>query len=146
MRREFYPEKHVPDLREQLIDLVTENGWVINYGMEHKLEYAENHGGRCWCDPENRRCPCPMELLQEDFSIFGGTCLCNLIMTEERLEHWHRTKENYKKRQELEAQMTPEEHLAHRERLKENARKAQETLNRMMGKKPSQKGNQKKLF
>lgn len=47
------------------------------------------HAGRCFCDWQSRRCPCPDSL--KDLARFNGNCLCNVLQTPSRNELYRKT-------------------------------------------------------
>jgi len=68
------------------------HGFVINDHYDRKLEWMEQHGGRCFCDPfTERRCPCGS--MFDDMERFGGGCLCGVFMTPERYLRFQKSHE-----------------------------------------------------
>ena len=82
--RDSVPMKST-EIRADLKRFAKENNLVLNPYTDHKIEWMEQHGGQCYCEPNgSRHCPCEQSL--GDLTQFNGVCLCRVVMTPERLE------------------------------------------------------------
>jgi hypothetical protein len=84
----------------------------------------EKHQGRCFCDWENRRCPCEHAL--EDLKRFRGICLCGVLCTKEKLMYYQKTRKLNP--------LTLEEKQANKERLKQQQKKSETVFKRVFEK------------
>lgn len=83
--RSLAPQELVVEFKEKVVKCAEENDLDLNPKNMFKVEWMEEHGGRCFCDPfSDRRCPCKNML--EDIKRFNGNCLCAVFMTHERLK------------------------------------------------------------
>ncbi len=62
-----------------------EHNLLIDPHYIFKIQWMEEHGGRCFCDWESdRRCPCSHCL--DDLIRFNGNCMCSILITPEKLK------------------------------------------------------------
>jgi len=84
--RELAPKGNVEGLRKKLEDYALEHGLFIHETNAWKIEWMEEHQGRCYCDWENRFCPC--QHIMEDLKTFNGVCHCALLCTKEKHDYY----------------------------------------------------------
>ena len=107
------PQGKVENLHQKLEQFAKKNSLLLNPKFDWKISWMETHQGRCFCDWENRFCPCEHAL--EDLKRFGGICLCGVLCTKDKLLYYqtaHETK-----------LLSPEEKKAAKERLKQQQKK-----------------------
>ena len=95
MPREDAPVEFDGDLKSRVKAHAEKYGFIINDHYNSKMDWMEQHGGRCFCDPfTERRCPC--DSMFEDMKRFGGGCLCSVFMTPERFARFQKSHETPK--------------------------------------------------
>ncbi len=73
-------------LRDRIKSFAEKHNFIVSEFVEHKIKWSEEHEDRCFCDPDNRICPC--NRVYEDMANFNGRCLCNLFWKPEAYENW----------------------------------------------------------
>lgn len=124
LNRDLAPQLHDDDVRLRLLRFADTYDLVLNENVIHKLDWSEEHGGRCFCDWEGRpTCPCPHVF--EDMSTYGGSCLCNLLMTPEHYAEYIKRKETPKPK------LSKEEKKLRKQRLKERQAEAEKVFKKI---------------
>lgn len=83
--RNLAPQELVEGFKEKSLKFAEEHGLAVNPKNLFKVEWMQEHGGRCFCDPfSNRICPC--KNMNEDIQRFNGNCLCGVFMTYKKLK------------------------------------------------------------
>lgn len=109
-------------IRADLKKFADENKLVLNPYCDHKIEWMEQHGAQCYCEPDgSRHCPCEHSL--NDLIQFNGVCLCRVVMTPERLE----ALKKYKARPKPENKAKSDE-------SKKKEKESKDLLNKLYGK------------
>ena len=80
--RNLAPMGKVEHLRETLETFAKEHGLLIFEKNSFKIDWMAEHQGKCFCDWQNRTCPC--QFLFEDLAKFKGNCLCAVFVTTAR--------------------------------------------------------------
>lgn len=81
--RENAPLEKV-EIKDKVRAFAKEHGLMIDPKFEHKIQWSEEHGGRCYCDwDSDRRCPCSH--CMADLKRFNGNCMCSVLITPEKL-------------------------------------------------------------
>jgi hypothetical protein len=128
-QRDLAPQELLPGLRADLEAFAAKNGLVVNDVADHKIEWVEQHGRRCFCDwSSGRICPCHLAL--EDIKRLNGTCLCNVLHTPERHQRYLEQRTRVKK-------VLTEEEKAER---KKKRLAAKLLAQKVLGKKKKRKG------
>lgn len=84
LNRDLAPKGKVKNLRQKIEAFAKKHNLVINEQNASKIAWMENHKGRCFCDWQNRECPC--DKVMQDLVKFNGRCLCRILFTKEALE------------------------------------------------------------
>jgi hypothetical protein len=127
--KDLAPQGRVPDLRKRLQEFAEKNSLFLNPKFDWKIAWMEEHEGRCFCDWENRFCPCGQAL--EDLKRFNGCCHCGVLCTEEKL-HYYLTQKPRKK-------PSPEEAKERKAKLKERQKENEKVYDRLFKKKEGRK-------
>ena len=84
--RKLAPQGATQNLRPRLEEFAKNNGLFLNPKFAWKITWMQRHQGRCFCDWENRHCPCEHAL--EDLKRFNGVCLCGVLCTKDKLLYY----------------------------------------------------------
>lgn len=110
--RDLAPKVKVTGLRKRIEAFAQAHGLFINEKNAWKITWMSNHEGRCYCDWQNRRCPCHM--VMQDLHRFNGRCLCRVLWTKEALEKQQKIKRKPSKKK------TAADKVADRKKQKQN--------------------------
>lgn len=78
------PELKV-DLRQKMQDFADKHNLIINPYAEVRIEWMEEHGGRCYCGQDDSRI-CPCNFCLGDIKEFNGCCLCRVFVTKDKMK------------------------------------------------------------
>lgn len=88
-------------LKRKLRKYAKEHGLLVDYHVNKKVKWMEQHGGRCFCDwDSDRRCPCTH--VQDDLVEFNGTCLCGALVTRDKMKRLRAYRRRVKAKREKE--------------------------------------------
>jgi hypothetical protein len=119
------PQGAAQNLRPRLEEFAKNNELFLNPKFRWKIEWMEQHQGRCFCDWEKRFCPCEHAL--EDLKRFNGVCLCGVLCTKDKLLYYQTVRRA--------KPLSPEEKKATKERLRREQKANQELFARITKKK-----------
>ena len=89
---------------------------VINSYMEHKIKWSEDHGGRCMCDWEHRKCPC--DNISKDLVKYDGECLCKVLVTNEKMKKIKKEQRTKNKKKTKKSKEKPTEEKIKKDKIK----------------------------
>lgn len=123
--RELAPLGKTENLQEQLEAFAKTNGLLIFDKNRWKITWMAEHHGKCFCDWQNRSCPC--KTMFQDLKTFNGNCLCGVFVTPEKLKILSKPRKTVVR--------TPEEKQKYKEDMKAKQRKNEKLYNKLFKKK-----------
>lgn len=123
--RELAPLGKTENLQEQLEAFAKTNSLLIFDKNRWKITWMAEHQGKCFCDWQNRSCPC--KTVFQDLKTFNGNCLCGVFVTPEKLKILSKPRKTVVR--------TPEEKQKYKEDMKAKQRKNEKLYNKLFKKK-----------
>ena len=128
--RDLAPKGKVEYLRERIEAFAKENSLVIFEKNAFKIDWMIEHEGRCFCDWQNRKCPC--DNVFQDIAKFNGNCLCCVFATGEKAEILSKPRKIVVR--------TPEEMKAYKEKMKQKQADNEKLFTKLFRKKKRRDG------
>lgn len=122
--RDLAPEGKVENLRQKLETFAKENSLLILEKNAWKIDWMAEHQGKCFCDWQNRVCPCGNVF--QDLQRFNGNCLCCVFVTEAKLKVLNKPRKIVAR--------TLEEQKAYKEKLKTKQKQNELLFNKLFKK------------